>query len=136
MNQLEQKLRDKKGKLLRLDKYTLAPKFEALHPRDGGDLDKWLESRERVEVLVTPERKEADMEIIAHPYPELREGETVSLIDPFSPIMDKLKDLHRSGESIPELFHEGFLKVGKEINCAKPDSVTARKVSWKNSRRK
>jgi len=127
-------VRDKKGKLINLKKFTLDRKSFVPHPDDGGDLDEWLASMEQVEYEVTEERKEADINLIAHPY-ELREGETVCLVDPFSPLMGKLLELHKAGESVPKLFHKGYLELTKEIDCAKPDTVTACGLRWKNTRR-
>lgn len=117
-------------------KYIQAPDTEVvIPPWRGGDPKKWdvdkFNNPEMVLVEVGQSIKNADMDIIPHPFTNLREGEHVIFIDPYDSIMDQLTDLHQKGERLGKIFREGFLTFSEPSNCNTPKDCIARKARWK-----
>ena len=77
-----------------------------------------------VEVEITQAIKNADMNLIPHPFGTVPPGHTVVLLDPVSPLMGKLACLGEGGESICELLHSGDLVVtNTEVIRIRPRGV-------------
>lgn len=77
--------------------------------------------------------KQADMPLIPHPFMgnDLT-GRTVVLLDPVSSIVGKLHQMQGAGESLPSLFHGGYLKVDNlPLVRAAPPGVMPVAASWK-----
>ena len=77
-----------------------------------------------IEVEITQAIKNADMNLIPHPFGVVPAGHTVVLLDPVSPLMGKLACLCEGGESICELLHSGDLIVtNTEVSRIRPSGV-------------
>jgi hypothetical protein len=87
-------------------------------------------------IEVTQAVKQADMPLIPHPFGgnDLA-GKTVVLLDPVSPLTERLLLLHEAGESINSLLHEDYLRIDNAALKRKgPPGVAVCKAKWKNSR--
>lgn len=84
-----------------------------------------------VSVEITQAVKNADMNIIPHPFLSKSPGNTVVLIDPVSVMCEKLCVLHECGESVLELLHDGYITLGAKVNRFGPTGVDAISVKWK-----
>ena len=106
-----------------------------LPPWKGGDLDKWEDSinnPKMVEVEIDQAVKNADMDLIPHPFVTLREGEHVILIDPTSSINDTLANMHRNKkEKVIDIFMDGYVDFSESANSVAPSGVEIRKAKWK-----
>ena len=86
------------------------------------------------EVEITTEFKNKDMGIIPHPFThgELKEGQTVLIIEPDDKCYSDIMSLRDQGESIADLIHSGYLKIGPESKSKDcPDGVCMHKLNWK-----
>lgn len=84
-------------------------------------------------VELTPAMKNVDMNIIPHPYlnNDLT-GKTVVMIDPISLMAEKLMALHRQGEAVNDLFHDGFITLGQDhIERGGPQGLMVVSAGWK-----
>lgn len=80
-----------------------------------------------VEMEITQSIKQADMNIIPHPYTfnNLR-GKTVVMLDPVSPLTEKLLYMHESGEDVLQLIEGEKITFGNTaLNRAMPSGVMA-----------
>ena len=80
-----------------------------------------------VEIELTQAIKNADMNIIPHPFlgNDLRNSKII-MLDPVSPTTEKLLTLHDDGENISELIHGGKITFGNTaLNRATPSGVMA-----------
>ena len=83
------------------------------------------------EIEITQAVKNADMPIIPHPF-ERRPGEKIVLLDPVSPVMLELLELHDQGEDVARLVHDGHLIIDNiPLNRAGPRGVDVVGVRWK-----
>lgn len=112
-------------------KYKNIPDKIILPPWQGGDPEEWLEPQEVHEVEIDQEMKNRDMSLIPHPFLNMKEGESVVLVDPCSSFIDKLSDKHRTGEDVGLYFKQGHIVLGSEVNCNKPNGVTVMSAKWK-----
>ena len=88
-------------------------------------------SGDYAEIEITQAVKNADMPIIPHPF-ERRPGEKIVLLDPVSPVMLELLELHDQGEDVARLVHDGHLIIGNTpLNRAGPRGVDVVGVRWK-----
>jgi len=84
------------------------------------------------EVEITMSMKNADMDIIPHPFSSMSESDTVIILDP--PDTLYLSELKNSNESINELLHNDYLRLDNAtITRATPNGVTPSKFKWKNT---
>ena len=105
-----------------------------LPPWRGGNEDEWNDwnaNKEFEFVEIDHEMKNRDMDLIPHPYPNLREGDYVVLVEPCCDITDKFKDLHEDGESIYNIIKDGYIELKEEVNCCKPNGVKVMRPKWK-----
>ncbi len=80
-----------------------------------------------VEMEITQNIKQADMNIIPHPYTfnNLR-GKTVVMLDPVSPLTEKLLYMHESGEDVLQLIEGEKITFGNTaLSRAMPSGVMA-----------
>jgi len=100
--------------LVSLDKSSIKPIIEA---REMIGADKFTHMNE------TP-----------HPFGELLPNENVVMLDPISGVMVDLLEIHKLGESVAELIHEGRIDIGT-TNLVRfaPDSVDVKGIKWSNS---
>jgi len=85
-----------------------------------------------VDVEITQEMKNADMVLIPHPFLSKPAGRTAVLIDPVSDLTAKLAELHAAGESVNELLHRGYLRLGNTpLDRKTPPGVIAVAASWR-----
>ena len=78
--------------------------------------------------------KNADMELIPHPFASTLPGDEVILLNP--PDTLGLLDMHNAGESIAELFSNDYLRFDNSpISRATPAGVKARRYKWRNSKK-
>ena len=66
------------------------------------------------EIEITQAIKNADIAIVPHPFPGLRAGNTVVLLDPVGAMTEKLYMMHEAGEDIGNLLHTGHISLGVE----------------------
>jgi hypothetical protein len=87
-------------------------------------------------IEVTQAIKQADMPLIPHPFlGNDLSGRTVVLLDPVSPLTERLLLLHEAGESINALLHEDYLRVDNSAILRKaPPGVISCAARWKNSK--
>ncbi|HKJ87611.1 MAG TPA: hypothetical protein VKA48_03800 [Gammaproteobacteria bacterium] len=93
------------------------------------------EDRARADVLeeveVTQVLKNLDMLRVPHPWVGHEAG-TVVLLDPVSHLMEELRTLHRQGEDVTDLLHDGLVRVGQEsLDAHAPAGVLPVRGSWK-----
>lgn len=87
------------------------------------------------EIEIDFEYKNKDMPLYPHPFThgELEEGQSVLIIEPDDKVYSDIISLREQGESIAELLHEGYLKIGPESkshDC--PPGVCMHKIKWSN----
>lgn len=87
------------------------------------------------EIEIDFEYKNRDMPLYPHPFThgELEEGQSVLIIEPDDKVYSDIISLREQGESIGELLHEGYLKIGEEStshDC--PPGVCMHKIKWSN----
>lgn len=58
---------------------------------------------------ITQAIKNADMDLIPHPFVGVRDGQTVVLVDPMNSKIDKLLALQNLGEDITKMIHDGYI---------------------------
>lgn len=97
----------------------------ATFDRETGDLA--VQERE-----VTNAVKNADMSLIPHPFSSLKPGERVIILEPCA--TEKLYHIQRAGESIAELLHGDYLRLGNDISVASSPGVTPVNFKFKNSK--
>lgn len=114
-----------------LKKYTEKPDRIILPPWQGGDLEEYLEGPTMVEVEIDNAIKNADMDLIPHPFLSLKDGETVVLVEPCSSLTDNLAILHHRGDNIGELFKSGHLVLDSKVECFAPIGVNVMSAKWK-----
>lgn len=79
---------------------------------------------------ITQAMKQADMPLIPHPF--LVTTGTIIMLDPVSPIGDKLAVLQNEGESVGELIQAGYLEVGNTaLNRSGPPGITIVAPKWR-----
>lgn len=105
------------------------------HPKDGGDPEAyvaWLASPSLKLVEIDHSIKNADMNLIPHPFPHIAQGEKVVLLEPSGKMIEQLTALKEAGENISELITEGYILIGDEIlDCYKPNNVCIHRSRWK-----
>ena len=86
---------------------------------------------------VTQEIKNADMNLIPHPFMSLTPVNTVVLVDPMSPILLQIAEMKNHDEFDPlELFSDDYLRIGStELVRATPPGVISTSLKWKNTGR-
>lgn len=86
-----------------------------------------------VEVELTQAMKNADMNIVPHPFVGNKmAGKTVVMFDPVSPVVQELYELQEEGEDISQIIHGGYLSVGNSnLNRQGPAGLMIPSVAWK-----
>lgn len=83
------------------------------------------------EVEITQEVKNADIDIIPHPF-LTKDGQRVVMIDPVSTL--ELCELCKAGERVNEIFINDYLRLGDQVTRKGPKSVPILSYKWKNSK--
>lgn len=81
----------------------------------------------KTEMEITQSIKQADMPLIPHPFigNNLR-GKTIVMLDPVSPITERLLSMHDEGENINSLIHDGKITFNNNaLNRITPPGVIA-----------
>ncbi len=114
-------------------------RFRKVIDRKGEDwFERYMDEDQEVEIYeITNDIVNADMDLIYHPFPDVRGKEdesdnTIVLIDPADTL--KLLDLHNEGESISSLLHAKNLKISNSFitNRATPNvNVKIVPVKWR-----
>ena len=74
--------------------------------------------------------KNADMDLIPHPFAKVQRDDQVVLLDPIH--TDRLQHLHCCGEDIAEMLHGRYLRIDNEpLDAMTPKGVRAHKYRWK-----
>ena len=102
-------------------------------PWEGGDVAIWEAGPIYQEREIDNSIKNADMDLIPHPFGQLAEGERVVILDPCCDMGVHLSALNNSGDSVAEMVTKGYIELGDTINCCVPREVTAVRASWKNN---
>lgn len=77
--------------------------------------------------------KNADMEIIPHPFIGDTNDGTIILLDP--PSTEELLDLHEAGESVHKLIRDDYIRIGNErLQRCGPSCVMPVSFKWKLTR--
>lgn len=88
-------------------------------------------SKELIEI--TQDIKNADMNLIPHPFSKIPDGDTIILIDP--PATEELLDLHECGESIHGLIKDDYIRIdNQELSRCRPNGVMSVGFKWRNAR--
>lgn len=87
------------------------------------------------EIEITQAYKNQDKDIIPHPYTyNDNTGKTAILLDPVSPLMERLAMLHEEGESILELIERGFFIIDNADNGrSSAQGLMPVNFRWKNT---
>lgn len=85
------------------------------------------------DVEITQAMKRADMPLIPHPFQAAMAGvAAVVLLDPVGAPNELLHQLHRAGESLPELLHGGYINVRNQpLDATVPPGTLAVPWNWK-----
>ena len=83
---------------------------------------------------IDQEMKNRDMPDIPQPFSRLRDGETVVMIEPCCDVVDKLALMHEQGDSVIDMFKDGFIELKEEVECEKPPGVRVIRPQWKKTR--
>src|SRR5690606_36361066 len=87
---------------------------------------------EVVEEEITPAVKLRGMAGLAQPFLDVKPGRTVVLVDPMDELTGRLIRMMQAGESVPELFAEGYLRVDNEaLKRGGPPGVPVHPVKWR-----
>lgn len=99
-----------------------------------------LNTDKLVEVEITQAMKNADMNLFPHPFNNIPSNSEVVLIDPVSPILEKMLGEHNMArkdpavESITRYFTDGHMKIGNtDLARKKPAGLMCVSVDWKNT---
>jgi len=86
-------------------------------------------------VELTPELKNADMNIVPHPYMDnMFTDKTVVLLDPTSETTAELLALHSAGEDVNQMLHDGYFNIGNvHIDRQGPNDLMIVDVNWRNT---
>jgi len=77
--------------------------------------------------------KNADMNLVPHPFNNLDEGDYVVLLDPIR--TEKLLDEHNIGTVIADLIQRGYIEVDNvELDAITPNGVKAHGFKWKDTK--
>lgn len=84
-------------------------------------------------IEITQEIKQADMALIPHPFLDNDlTGKTIVLLDPVSPMIHRLHEMHLSGEFPSEILTKGYLQLDNiPLKRAVPPGVMPVNVRWK-----
>lgn len=120
------------GKKYRRD--LLIPKeIRETKAKDPKKYYKELSKIKPTEYEITPEIKNADIDLLPHPFPS-HKNDNIVIIEPSQDgdYMD-VCSLLKQGENVCELIHEGYLKVDNtEINTSgRPPGVPMHRIKWK-----
>lgn len=97
-------------------------------------IENMLADRNQYEIELTQDIKNRDMIDIPHPF-TLNDltGKTVIMLDPVSPMTERLLDLHNAGEGIAEIIHDNYITFDNSpIARVAPDGVMPVNIKWKN----
>ncbi len=97
-----------------------------------------LQEDEFTYIPITQEIKNADMNEVPHPFINVGKSKTVVYLDPVSPVMQNLYDLHSlaktdaSAPAASELLHNGNIIIGnQDLNRDKPLGLMCVSLRWK-----
>jgi len=103
-------------------------------PWEGGDIDLWEKGPVYKKREIDHDLKNADMSLIPHPFGPLKPGERVVMVDPCGKLADTASPIEESGEALSGAIADGFVKLGDELDCNKPDGVIVVSADWKRSK--
>jgi len=103
-------------------------------PWEGGDIDLWEKGPVYKKREIDHDLKNADMALIPHPFGPLRPGERVVMVDPCGKLADTASPIEESGEALSGAIAKGFVTLGDELDCNKPDGVIVVSADWKRSK--
>lgn len=87
---------------------------------------------EVIEEEITPATKLRGMEDLPQPFLTPKPDRTVVLLDPMDDLTGRLIAMMQAGESVPELFAEGYLRVDNEaLKRGSPPGVPVHPVRWR-----
>jgi len=80
---------------------------------------------------ITKEYKNSDMALLPHPF--IKPTDRIfAMVDPCSPISERLLELHNAGESICGLVSDGYLQFDNTpLDCKSPPGVMALPIKWR-----
>lgn len=121
-----------KNKKIRKYKNVLVTK--PVPPWEGGDIDLWEKGPVYKKREIDHDLKNADMSLIPHPFGPLKPGERVVMVDPCGKLADTASPIEESGEALSGAIAKGFVTLGDELDCNKPDGVIVVSADWKRSK--
>lgn len=84
------------------------------------------------EVLLTQQIKNADMNLIPHPFLNVPPGHTVVMLDPMSDVLRELWEMRGPGQSFHELIHDDYIRIGNtDLPRAKPAGMMCVAPRWR-----
>lgn len=93
-----------------------------------------LRLRKRKLVPITQEMKQADMQLIPHPFGDLPRGHSVVLVDPVGDIALDLRELSDAGEDVGALLTKDYVRVrSQDLGRVSPRGVFVRQVAWRDN---
>src|SRR5690554_3367586 len=89
-------------------------------------------STDYIEEEITLSSKLIGMDDMPHPFPDVKEEDTVVLLDPMDSMTEKLVFMSMSDESVQQMFSKGYLRVDNEAITRKgPTGVPIHACKWK-----
>lgn len=125
--------KNEKGKKLRRDR-IITPEIAELKTVDPVSYYQELLKIPFTVYEITPEIKNADMNLLPHPFDE--DGDRIVIIEPNqSGVYVQICELFSQGESICEMIHNGYLKIDNTeiLVNGKPPGVAMHRIKWKKT---
>lgn len=118
------------------DRHGVGQQIQILLPDDPEDVAGRIRAFDKPEFRICEVNqavKNADMDIIPHPFLENDlTGLTPVLLDPVSPVVQRLAAMNAYGENVNELLHSGYINIGNtEIKRKGPQGLHITPVSWR-----
>jgi hypothetical protein len=126
---------ERSGKKFRLERQLPFSYAKALQSPEF--LEQYLDALRNAplaEVEVTKAFKNKSMHLRPHPFVD-RKDYTVLMLDPMSPVVAQLAELHAQGEKVNHLILRGYVEFGNDaMPRACPPGVMPVSAKWRNSR--
>lgn len=89
----------------------------------------------RTEIEINDDLKNADMDLLPHPFLSAQPADQIILIDPQETL--ELMELLEAGENISQLIHDDYIRIDNApLNKHTPRGVTPVRYRWRNAQRR
>ncbi len=113
----------------------ITPEIRALKKDDPEAYADAVKNLKEKKIRITPEMKNADIELFPHPFGNVAADEKVILVAPDDAIMASIREFALTGESINELFHKDHIRIMDSVSMpGSPLGVQMGRARWKKTR--